>query len=53
MSKAVGIYLHVPFCDGKCPYCDFYSRRGSGEDYDRFLAAAVRAIEAAPFGQEE
>lgn len=52
MSKAVGIYLHVPFCGGKCPYCDFYSRRGSGEDYDRFLAAAVRAIEAAPVSGE-
>lgn len=21
----VGIYIHIPFCRGKCPYCDFYS----------------------------
>lgn len=23
--KQIGLYLHIPFCDGKCPYCDFYS----------------------------
>ncbi|MDO4459224.1 MAG: radical SAM family heme chaperone HemW [Clostridia bacterium] len=24
--KNIGIYIHVPFCATKCPYCDFYSR---------------------------
>ncbi len=23
--KPIGLYIHIPFCSGKCPYCDFYS----------------------------
>lgn len=25
MTRPVGIYIHIPFCVRKCPYCDFYS----------------------------
>lgn len=25
MNKLAGIYIHIPFCIKKCPYCDFYS----------------------------
>lgn len=41
-----GLYLHVPFCHGKCAYCDFYSMpdRG-GELRRRFVEAAVRERE--------
>ena len=24
-GENLGIYIHVPFCRSKCPYCDFYS----------------------------
>lgn len=40
-----GIYIHVPFCDGKCPYCDFYSLRGDGELMDRYVTAVEQALE--------
>ena len=25
MNKLASIYIHIPFCIKKCPYCDFYS----------------------------
>lgn len=46
--KNFGIYIHVPFCESKCPYCDFYSRppKGSGktkEEYVREYTAGVKS----------
>lgn len=26
MKDNLGIYIHVPFCYSKCPYCNFYSK---------------------------
>lgn len=39
-----GLYLHIPFCEKKCIYCDFYSIE-SFRDYDRFLSALHREID--------
>ncbi len=25
MVKKSGLYIHIPFCKSKCPYCDFFS----------------------------
>ena len=27
----IGLYFHIPFCDSKCPYCDFYSMSATDE----------------------
>ncbi len=29
IEKTLGIYVHIPFCISKCPYCDFYSATDS------------------------
>ncbi len=33
-----GLYVHIPFCEKKCLYCDFYSIE-SFRNYDDFLSA--------------
>ena len=46
----MGLYLHIPFCRSKCPYCDFCSiphpRAGVMEDYTAELTRRIRAAGA-------
>ncbi len=39
-----GIYIHIPFCQTKCPYCDFYSMRGNDVKKDAYLEALNKEI---------
>lgn len=33
----LGVYVHIPFCASKCPYCDFYSlTNATDEQKDRY-----------------
>lgn len=41
----LGIYIHVPFCRGKCPYCDFYSVNLSEELLAAYTDETIRRIE--------
>ena len=41
----LGLYVHVPFCLRKCPYCSFYSVRydeGTAESYTRALIRNIK-----------
>lgn len=41
-----GIYIHIPFCLRKCPYCDFYSVRLDKTLADRYIDALIRNFKA-------
>ncbi|NPA16696.1 MAG: radical SAM family heme chaperone HemW [Aquificae bacterium] len=41
-----GIYIHIPFCSLKCPYCDFTSvELNSDEIYTRYVKAVKKEIQ--------
>lgn len=40
--NSLGVYVHVPFCAGKCPYCDFYSRPYRKADAAAYVRAAAQ-----------
>lgn len=44
-----GIYIHVPFCAKKCPYCDFFSAAYRRETAERYVGAVIRNLAAYAF----
>lgn len=44
MKESLGIYIHVPFCVSKCPYCDFYSVKADASAIEAYVDAVCRSI---------
>jgi putative oxygen-independent coproporphyrinogen III oxidase len=44
-NAGFGLYLHWPFCQSKCPYCDFNSHVAARVDQSRWLAAFEAEID--------
>ena len=42
--EPLGIYLHLPFCAGKCAYCDFNSRTPGPGEVQRYVRALAREV---------
>lgn len=45
IKEPFALYIHIPFCVEKCPYCDFYSVKYSKERVDQFWAALFQELE--------
>lgn len=44
--KPIGLYIHVPFCVSKCPYCDFYSLAcPTDEQLDAYTARLCEVLD--------
>lgn len=43
--KAIGVYIHIPFCERKCLYCDFNSGPASDSKKEEYIHALIKEIE--------
>ena len=44
INSMYGIYIHIPFCIRKCPYCDFYSVAVSEDLRQKYIGALRNQI---------
>lgn len=44
-EKAAGVYVHIPFCLSKCPYCDFNSYPIAATNTHEYTAALLKQVE--------
>jgi oxygen-independent coproporphyrinogen-3 oxidase len=43
-DRGIGLYLHVPFCQTKCPYCDFNTYAGIEDQISGYAASLMNEI---------
>ena len=52
-AQPFGVYVHVPFCQTRCGYCDFNTytaaELGNGASRDSYAGLAIAEIRLAPF----
>ena len=44
--KTIGIYIHIPFCISKCPYCSFTSFTPDKVPEEEYVSALLKEIRA-------
>lgn len=50
MADATSLYLHVPYCVAKCPYCDFNSIAGRDGEFSAYVDALLTEVRRLPRG---
>jgi len=44
--KKLGLYIHIPFCESKCYYCDFYSiTKSTSEVKEIYIKSLIKELE--------
>lgn len=43
-TRNLGLYLHIPFCERKCLYCDFLSAAADNSTKDNYVEALMKEI---------
>ena len=43
--RTLGLYIHIPFCQQKCNYCDFYSFSATDKEKEDYINALCAHIE--------
>lgn len=43
--KEISLYLHIPFCESKCFYCSFVSKRASEREKEKYITYLLKEIE--------
>lgn len=42
MNKKLGLYIHIPFCNKVCPYCDFNKMVASDNLKEKYIKALIK-----------
>lgn len=52
-KKDLGLYIHIPFCERKCNYCDFLSAAADQETKTAYVEALMKEIYSYRYLSEE